>query len=140
MSTSYLSLLEALRSSCNLPHFPDPLPSTQLDLELENGLTITLDWNEKTNFVEFFCQLGTYLKKEELEVFKKIAQANFLWTATGGATLSARPEVQTIYLAYQAPVASLQGKEFVRMVEKFVTVAQEWQKTLSGKAAAKRDE
>ncbi len=126
MSDSYLSLLEALRTSCHLPEFPNPLPSKQLDLELENGVKIIIDWNEKTNFVELFSELGTYPLKKELEVLKQIAAANFLWQSTEGATLSVRPEIRTIYLASQTPVTSLKGKEFVQQVEQFIFTAQHW--------------
>ena len=127
MASPYLSLLEALRSHCNLPEFPDPLPSTQLDLELKEGPTVTIDFKEETQSIELFAQIGAYEQKDELEVLKKIAQANFLWAATAGGTLSARPEIQTVYFAYQAPASSLEGTEFVNLVEKFVEVTQQWQ-------------
>ncbi|HLB34778.1 MAG: hypothetical protein A3F67_07880 [Verrucomicrobia bacterium RIFCSPHIGHO2_12_FULL_41_10] len=127
MSTPYLSLLEALRSSCNLPEFPDPLPSNQMDLELDHGPTITIDFNEETEFVELFSEIGTYHPEEELEVLREIVQANFLWAATSGGTLSARPDIQTVYLAYQTPVLSLEGTAFVHLVEQFVDVVKQWQ-------------
>ena len=126
MSDSYLSLLEALRTNCHLPEFPNPLPSKQLDLELENGMKIVIDWNKKTNFVELFSELGTYSLKNELETLRKIAAANFLWQSTGGATLSIRPELKMVYLALQNPVTGLKGKEFVEQVEQFIVTAQYW--------------
>ena len=126
MSDSYLLLLEALRTSCHLPEFPKPLPSKQLDLELENGVQVVIDWNEKTNFVELFSELGTYSIKEELAILKRIAEANFLWQSTGGATLSVRAEIRAVYLASQTPVTSLKGKEFVHQVEQFIFTAQHW--------------
>ena len=135
MPTPYLTLLEALRVSCNLPEFPDPLPSTQMDLELENGPTVTIDFEEETEFVELFSQIGTYPEERELEIFKRIALDNFLWSATEGATLSARPEIQTVYLAYQIPVTALNETDFVHLVEKFVEVVNQWQKILSGTAS-----
>ena len=55
-----------------------------------------------------------------------------MWNATQGATLSARPEIQTVYLAYQIPVNSLEETAFVLLVEKFVKVVNRWQKILSG--------
>ncbi len=134
MSTPYLTLLEALRVSCNLPEFPDPLPSTQMDLELENGPTVSIDFEEESDSVEIFSQIGTYTSEQELEVLKKIADANFLWTATAGGTLSVRPEIQTVYLAYQSPVLSLTGTDFVHLIEKFVEIVSEWKKFLSGNA------
>lgn len=130
MSLPYLSLLEALRVNCNLPEFPDPLPSTQLDLELENGPTVTIDFDEETEFVEVFSQIGTYTPDRELEVLKKIAEANFLWNSTAGGTLSIRPEIQTVYFAYQTPVLNLNGMDFVQLIEKFVEVISQWQKFL----------
>lgn len=134
-STPYLDLLEALRTNCSLPEFPDPLPSTQLDLELENGPTITIDFDEETQFVELFSELGTYTPEQELEILKKIAEANFLWSSTNGGTLSVRPEIQTAYLALQLPVLSLNGTDFVRLVEKFVETVKQWQGILSGAPA-----
>ena len=76
MSSPYLDLLEALRTNCDLPPFPDPLPSTQLNLELENGPTVTIDFKDETQFVELFSEIGTYAPEEELSVLKKIAEAN----------------------------------------------------------------
>jgi len=132
ISASYLTLLEALRVSCNLPEFPDPLPSTELDLELENGPTVTIDFEDETDSLQIFSQIGTYSDDRELEILKKIAEANYLWKSTAGATLSVRPEIQTVYLAYQTPVLSLNGLEFVDFVEKFIAMVIDWQKFLSG--------
>jgi hypothetical protein len=132
--TPYLTLLEALRVSCNLPEFPNPLPSTQLDLELENGPTITIDFNEDTECLEIFSQIGTYPPDQEQEILKKIAEANFLWNSTAGGTLSARPEIKTVYFAYKAPALSLTGTDFVHLVEKFVEIVHQWQQFLSGNA------
>lgn len=134
-STPYLDLLESLRTNCSLPEFPDPLPSTQLDLELENGPTVTIDFDEETQFVELFSELGTYTPERELEILKKIAEANFLWSNTHGSTLSIRPEIQTAYLAVQLPVLSLNGTDFVHLVEKFVETVKLWQGILSGAPA-----
>jgi hypothetical protein len=134
-STPYLDLLESLRTNCSLPEFPNPLPSTQLDLELENGPTVTIDFDEETQFVELFSELGTYTPERELEIVKKIAEANFLWSNTNGSTLSIRPEIQTAYLAIQLPVLSLNGTDFVHLVEKFVETVKQWQGILSGSPA-----
>lgn len=128
---SYLALLESLRVSCNLAEFPVPLPSTQLDLELENGPTVSIDFEEENELLEIFSQIGVYTSDQELEVLKKIAEANFLWRSTAGATLSVRPELQTVYLAYQTPVLSITGVEFVNFVEKFIEIVLKWQKSLS---------
>ena len=133
-STPYLDLLESLRTNCSLPEFPDPLPSTQLDLELEDGPTVTIDFEEEAEFVRLFSELGTYEAERELEILKKIAEANFLWSNTNGSTLSIRPEVQTAYIAVQLPVLSLNGTEFVSLVEKFVETVKLWQGILSGAA------
>lgn len=131
MPSLYLTLLESLRESCHLPPFPEPLPSTQLNLELEEGPVITIDFNEESKCVELFSSLGTYQAEQELVLLKRVAEANFLWEKTAGATLSVRPEVQEGYLAYQTPVTSLTEVEFVHCVEQFVEVAQEWKKILS---------
>ena len=134
-STPYLDLLESLRTNCSLPEFPDPLPSTQLDLELENGPTVTIDFDEETQFVELFSELGIYPLDRELEILKKIAAANFLWSNTKGSTLSVRPEIQTAYLAIQLPVLSLNGTDFVHLVENFVETVKQWKDILSGDLA-----
>ncbi len=131
-SSPYLDLLESLRINCNLPEFPEPLPSTQLDIELENGPTVTIDFDETSQFVEIFSEIGTYTLEQELEILKKIALANFLWSGTNGSTLSVRPEIQTAYLALQLPVLSLNGTDFVHLVEKFVETVKQWQEILSG--------
>lgn len=133
-SSPYLDLLEALRTNCGLPEFPHPLPSTQLDLELENGPTVTIDFDEESEFIQLFSELGTYDPERELEILKKIAEANFLWSKTNGATLSIRPEVQTGYLALQLPVLSLNGTDFVYVIEKFVETAKQWKDILAGAA------
>ena len=130
MSSPYLSLLETLRQYCELPEFPDPLPSNLLNLELKDGPTITVNFNEETQFVEIFSPIGAYDLKNELEVLKRIAQANFLWAATAGGTLSARPEEQTVCFAYQTPISALEGENFVHLVEKFIDVVQQWQEIL----------
>lgn len=130
MASPYLSLLEALRQHCELPEFPDPLPSNLLNLELKEGPTITINFNEETQYVEIFSSIGAYQPDQELEVLKRIAQANFLWAATAGGTLSARPEEQTVYFAYQAPISALEAEDFVHLVEKFIDVVQQWQEIL----------
>lgn len=125
MSSPYISLLEALRAYCNLPEFPNPLPSNELLLELENGLSITINFQEETSMVVLFSEIGTYESKNELAVLSTIAQANFLWAATAGGTLSALPESKTVYLAYQAPISSLEAEPFVQRVQEFVRVTQQ---------------
>ena len=129
MSPSYLSLLEALRSHYQLPAFPEPLPSTQFHLELGSGLVVTIDWHPKTELVELFSTLGTYDPKQELAVLKTLIQGNFLWAATGGGTLSAQPDTQTVYLAYQTPILLFKDnkeEDFVSLVEKFAAAATSW--------------
>ena len=80
--------------------------------------------------MEIFSSIGAYQPDQELEVLKRIAQANFLWAATAGGTLSARPEEQTVYFAYQAPISALEAEDFVHLVEKFIDVVQQWQEIL----------
>lgn len=129
MTDPYLNLLELLRSHYQLPAFPDPLPSTQFHLELENGLTLTIDWHAEMEMVELFTTIGTYHPERETQVMKTLMHANYLWAATAGGTLSARPDIQTIYLAYQSPiVAFVEGREedFVNLVGKFGAVASDW--------------
>ncbi|MFZ4116808.1 MAG: type III secretion system chaperone [Chthoniobacterales bacterium] len=132
MSSPYVSLLEALRAHCNLPEFPNPLPSNQLVLELENGPSITIDFEEETSAVVLFAEIGTYQLEHEVAVLSSIAQANFLWAATSGGTLSARPDIQTVYLAQQFPVHFLEGEPFIKLVEEFARVTQQWKTILEG--------
>ena len=131
MASPYLTLLEALRAHCELPAFPDPIPSNQLSLELKGGPSLTIDFKEETGMVILFTELGKYKPEEELEILKKIAQANFLWAATSGGTLSARPETQTLYFAYQSPISTLEGEDFIHLVEKFVDTTSQWISILS---------
>ncbi len=129
MADPYLNLLEVLRLHYQLPAFPESLPSTQFHMNLENGLTITIDWHSETEMVELFATIGTYNPEREGQVMKTLMQANYLWAATAGGTLSARPDIKTIYLAYQAPiVAFVEGREedFVNLIGKFGAVASDW--------------
>ena len=129
MTDPYLNLLEVLRLKYQLPAFPDPLPSAQFHMELKNGLTVTIDWHPETEMVELFSTIGTYNLEREAQVMKALMQANYLWAATAGGTLSARPELKTIYLAYQSPiVAFVEGREedFVNLVGKFGAIASDW--------------
>ena len=96
---------------------------------------MTIDFEDETDSLQIFSQIGTYSADRELEVLKKIAEANYLWKSTAGATLSVRPEIQTVYLAYQTPVLSLNGLEFVDFIEKFIAMVIDWQKFLSGNSA-----
>ncbi len=136
MASPYRFLLEALRAHCNLPPFPDPIPSNQLTLELQAGPAIHIDFNEETSFILLVAEIGTYDLQEEHEVLSKIAQANFLWAATAGATLSARPEIQMVYLAQQSPITTLDGEKFVELVEKFVATSEQWQSIVKKKENA----
>jgi hypothetical protein len=132
MSSPYVSLLEAIRAHCNLPEFPNPLPTNQLVLELEQGCTITIDFEEETSMVLLFTEIGTYQIDGEAAILSSIAQANFLWAATSGSTLSARTDIQTVYLAQQFPVNSIEGEPFVERVEEFARVAQQWKLIVEG--------
>ena len=79
--------------------------------------------------VELFSTIGIYNPEREAQVMKALMQANYLWAATAGGTLSARPDLKTIYLAYQSPiVAFVEGREedFVNLVGKFGTIASDW--------------
>lgn len=131
MASPYFFLLEALRAHCNLPEFPNPLPSNQVSLELQEGPSFTIDFNEETSMVTLFAELAVYDLKEELAVLSKIAQANFLWAATAGGTLSAHPETQTVYFGYQFPIATMEGPAFIQLVEKFAGITQQWKTILT---------
>ncbi|MBX9742999.1 MAG: type III secretion system chaperone [Chthoniobacterales bacterium] len=137
MPSPYLFLLEALRVHCKLPPFPDPIPSNQLTLQLEDGPAVSVDFNEEASMILLFSEIGIYTEEKEREVLADIAEANFLWAATNGATLSARPEIQTVYLAQQMSISVLDGQEFIALVEKFVATTQQWQTILSKKEQEK---
>ncbi len=133
MTDPYLNLLEMLRSHYQLPAFPDPLPSTQFHLKLENGLTITIDWHPETEMVELFSTVGTYPSELEAQVMKVMMQANYLREVTAGGTFSARLDKKEIYLAYESPiVAFVEGREedFVELIGKFGAVASDWKNLL----------
>lgn len=129
MPDPYLNLLEVLRLHYQLPAFPASLPSTQFHLELKDGVVITISWYPETELIELFATIGTYNADRETQVMKTLMQANYLWAATAGGTLSARPAIKTVYLAHQMPiVAFVEGREkdFVHLVEKFGAVASDW--------------
>ena len=82
--------------------------------------------------VLLFTEIGTYQIDAEAAILSSIAQANFLWAATSGSTLSARTDIQTVYLAQQFPVNSIEGEPFVERVEEFARVAQQWKLIVEG--------
>jgi hypothetical protein len=82
--------------------------------------------------VLLFTEIGTYQPEAEAAILSNIAQANFLWAATSGSTLSARTDIHTLYLAQQFTENSIEGEPFVQRVEEFVRVAQQWKLIVQG--------
>ena len=76
MALSFRDALVEFTKVVGLPELPDPLPSGLFDLELENGLLISVFEQQEIGAAELFCEIGAYPEFAELEILGMAAKAN----------------------------------------------------------------
>lgn len=129
MSTPFLALLTGFADEIGL------LPSDQLlqakEITIE-GVTVSFlyEGDDQTGDVVLFSALGEITAARKPEVLQCAMEANYLWAATGGATLGMSGN--TLAMSLRLPLALLNPGALASVVESFTQNASFWQRYTTG--------
>lgn len=99
--------------------------------EFEEGLELTLLWNEKiqTIFASIFC--GQVIEDHKAHVYPQLLQANFFWNETSGATLALEQDSQAIYLVDKWKISKINDADKLnRCITHMVNAGKHWRDSL----------
>lgn len=100
-------------------------------LQIDEKITLTIEYADETEDIRIYAQVGNYSPDNEQEIFKAILEANFLWTGTGGATLSINSKERSVYIAYQEKRREITPQLFLTLLEGFIENTEFWMHNLS---------
>lgn len=101
-------------------------------LLFDDKFSVTLAPQPETGALILFAELGPVSPDAELDLCRKMLEANYLWQHTGGwGTLALAPErhpnvPRTAVLTHQTPLASLDFGAFRNRLTDFVDTAEAW--------------
>ena len=128
-----------------------------LDLKLDengtcalavDGMNVTIQDVSEAFAVGLWGKIGAPPPEGLRQLYEMMLDANHLFRATSGATISRDPESGDFYLCRLLDVRVLEPAEFFLAVEKFVNTLEAWQKVIAdyrpvvealGNAAAEPD-
>ena len=133
MALSFRDALAEFTKVVGLPELPDPLPSGLFDLELENGLLISVFEQQEIGAAELFCEIGSYPEFAELEILGMVAKANSGFAATAGATLGADTTKRCITMTLRVPLVEDDPERLSRDLPQFAELALDWKQAIEKK-------
>lgn len=111
------------------------LPQLELDasgscaLEFDQRLMVNFQYRPQEQEFWLYCDLGAPVLGTQ--VYEDLLQANLFWRTTAGATLSLTSDhPPRAVLAQRYGTASLECRQLVQLLEKFLHAAQDWAEVL----------
>ena len=95
-------------------------------LELDEKVVLVMQYEQETESIVFYTDLGKYPRTCEQAVFFDILQANCLWAGTGGTTLGINAENNSVLMCYRLQTLNLEPETFERTIESFTNTAEYW--------------
>lgn len=105
-----------------------------------DDIIVNLELSADTRMLTAYLWIAEIAPERRAEVAVAVADANFLFSGTHGATLGMNRSSGDIALAAQLPDATLTLAAFEQTLENLVNIAEAWQQRLaSGNAPATED-
>jgi hypothetical protein len=127
---AFIDLMNALASVSGLDKIA-LAPNGVGALLFDQTLQIDFEYQESSGDLMLACVIGEYLPDCEAGVMKALAEANFVWAGTGGATLGANTDAKYILLAYRENTEHMDWPRFSRLLEGFLATAEQWRTRLA---------
>lgn len=98
-----------------------------------NGVTIYVEGRDEvySDEVLVYTDLGEIPQESAANIHRNLLEANLMWAGTGGATIGLHPDTGHAILAYQTPMAGLNGEGLAVALTQFSNVATYWQTFIS---------
>lgn len=129
MSSRYVDLLTAFAGEIGLPSIEQFLRTKEL---IVDGITISLFYEEdgRTGDVVLFSALSEIPADRTAEILQVAMEANYLWAATGGATLGVSGD--TLAMSLRVSLVMLDAHSLANLVSAFTQTATFWQRYTKG--------
>ena len=82
------------------------------------------------------CAVGSLGAETQPGAYMELAEANYYWGATNGATLGFNSATGEVVLHRQWALQALDAAQLLELVEAFVAAAEFWRERLAGRGAA----
>lgn len=123
MSTHFLDLLTGFAGEIGLASVDQLLKTKEITIE---DITISLlyEGDDQTGDVVLFSALGDIAPARTAEVLQFAMEANYLWAATGGATLGLSGN--TMAMSLRVPLSLLNPRALASVISAFTQNASFW--------------
>ncbi|CAN7238662.1 type III secretion system chaperone [Acidovorax sp. Leaf78] len=99
-------------------------------LVFDTSLAIDFERDDDARVLQVYSVLGPLPAQGREALYRRLLEANLFGAATAGATLAVDGHTQEVVLCRTVDVEETGGPAFVRLVEGFVAVAEDWKKLL----------
>lgn len=96
----------------------------------DDDLIVTISYEERSNMLLIFGQLGKISPELEEDIYPKLLKANYFWQGTSGATLGVDDQTHEVILSYRLNVPNLTSDQLYQLLEEFVNLVDLWKKNL----------
>jgi len=100
-------------------------------LSIDETFTLHLRFDESTNEVYLFSNLGGIPEAAEAALCRRFLEANYLWQETGGGTISVYWPEREAVLAPRQSLELLDPARFCEWVQRFLDNATTWRSELA---------
>lgn len=97
-----------------------------------DDMEVSLLLNETGENMVFQSVVSVFTEPPTAETLGDVAEANFYWGATGGATLGLNRRSGEVVLAREWPLEALDDAKMTSLLETFIDAATFWNQRLSG--------
>ena len=123
-------LLEAFGASIGVGSLM-PDESGYACLSVDDALVIHLVYDEESEALRMFSELGEVPLSHEKAVMRALLDANVLWRGSQGATLGLDSAKRVVTLTRQVPVSLLSPERFGHLLEAFIATSENWIKNVA---------
>ncbi len=96
-----------------------------------DDVVLHLEADEQSGRLFLYADLGDAPDGLGEAFHRELLAANLMWQGTGGATLSLDPAGRRFVLGHAVPVDRIGEVDFVATVERFVDIAEIWQRRIA---------
>jgi hypothetical protein len=120
----------------------DPDPDAILTLRLGEAPDINIEYHQASESARISSTVGSIPEdhEEEALVYLELAEANYWWAGTSGATLGAFRETREVVLCYSYPMSGMDIQRLEDIVRGFSQVAVFWNQRLNQLENIKNEE
>lgn len=130
MTDTINALLEDLCAALNVQDAQAVVRSGMIDID---GVTVYVEGRSGVyaDEVVVYADLGAVPPAKAADIHRNLLEANLFWAGTGSATIGLHPETGHAVLAYQTPMADLNGAALAAAATQFAKIAAYWRRFIA---------